>query len=110
MKGHILLVRQAGGQNACPPIDFVGGFNQWFAMAYNLTAQNKTIAQQFGRDFNPFENDATYFVSVLSLEELGATGKHFSPHSIPPTLALRPEICTSKHMFGSSEALHMVCS
>jgi hypothetical protein len=70
-QGHALFTRQAGGANPCPTIDFTGGFNQFFARAYGL---NGTVEQTYGTAFNPFLNDQNFFLSVLTLEELGATG------------------------------------
>jgi hypothetical protein len=70
-QGHALFTRHAGSSLPCPLVDFTGGFNAFFAAAYNLTG---TIESVYGRPFNPFQNDATYFTSVLALEELGATG------------------------------------
>lgn len=74
LQGHALFARQAGGANPCPLVDFVGGFNQFFARAYGL---NGTIEQTYGQAFNPFLNDQNYFLSVVTLEELGATGNIF---------------------------------
>lgn len=71
MQGHALFTRQAGGANPCPLVDFVGGFNAFFARAYGLPG---TIEQTYGQAFNPFLNDQNYFLSVVTLEELGATG------------------------------------
>lgn len=70
-QGHALFTRQAGGANPCPLVDFVGGFNAFFAGAYGL---NGTVEQTYGQAFNPFLNDQNYFISVVTLEELGATG------------------------------------
>ncbi|BDA43081.1 Desiccation-related protein PCC13-62 [Coccomyxa sp. Obi] len=72
-QGHALFTRQAGGDLPCPPIDFTGGFNKYFGAAYNLTG-NDTIESKFGAPFDPFLNDECFLLSVLSLEELGATG------------------------------------
>ncbi|KAK9915059.1 hypothetical protein WJX75_004249 [Coccomyxa subellipsoidea] len=72
-QGHALFTRQAGSDLPCPPIDFTGGFNKYFGAAYNLTG-DETIESKFGAPFDPFLNDETYLLSVLSLEELGATG------------------------------------
>lgn len=70
-QGHALFTRQAGGANPCPLVDFVGGFNAFFARAYGLSG---TVEQTYGQAFNPFLNDQNYFISVVTLEELGATG------------------------------------
>ncbi|EIE26936.1 hypothetical protein COCSUDRAFT_59434 [Coccomyxa subellipsoidea C-169] len=72
-QGHALFTRQAGSDLPCPAIDFTGGFNKYFGAAYNLTG-NETIESKFGAPFDPFANDENYLLSVLSLEELGATG------------------------------------
>jgi hypothetical protein len=50
-QGHALFTRQAGSDLPCPPIDFTGGFNQYFGAAYNLTG-NDTIASKFGAPFS----------------------------------------------------------
>lgn len=71
MQGHALFTRQAGGANPCPATDITGGFNQFFALAYGLSG---TVQQTYGQAFNPFLNDQNFFLSVLTLEELGATG------------------------------------
>ena len=49
LQGHALFVRQAGGVLPCPQVDFVGGFNAFFAAAYGLGSQ--TVAQKFGAAF-----------------------------------------------------------
>ncbi|EIE26937.1 hypothetical protein COCSUDRAFT_59435 [Coccomyxa subellipsoidea C-169] len=72
-QGHALFTRQAGSDLPCPPIDFTGGFNKYFGAAYNLTG-GRTIESEFGTPFDPFANDENFLLSVLSLEELGATG------------------------------------
>ena len=54
-------------------MDFDGGFNAFMAAAYNLPP-GVTVAARFGAPFNPFLNDQNYVLSVLTLEELGATG------------------------------------
>ncbi|CAK0780436.1 hypothetical protein CVIRNUC_005053 [Coccomyxa viridis] len=71
-QGHALFTRQAGGNNPCPALDFTGGFNQFMAAAYNLTGQ--TVEEKFGAPFDPFANDENFLISMLTLEELGATG------------------------------------
>ena len=71
LQGHALFTRQAGGANPCPLVDFVGGFNAFFARAYGLSGN---VEQTYGTAFNPFLNDQNYFISVVTLEELGATG------------------------------------
>jgi len=70
-QGHALFTRQAGGANPCPPTDPTGGFNQFFARAFGL---NGTVEQTYGVPFNPYLNDQNFFLSVVTLEELGATG------------------------------------
>lgn len=72
-QGHALLTRHAGSANPCPVIDFDGGFNAWMAYAYGLP-KGQTVEQKFGKPFDPFLNDQNFILSVLSLEELGATG------------------------------------
>lgn len=72
-QGHALFTRHAGSANPCPVIDFDKGFNDWMAYAYNLP-KGVTVEQKFGKPFDPFLNDQNYILSVLSLEELGATG------------------------------------
>ena len=49
-QGHALFTRQAGSTIPCPVIDLVGGFNGYFASAYNLPA-GTTIKDKFGKDF-----------------------------------------------------------
>ena len=71
LQGHALFTRQAGGANPCPLMDFVGGFNAFFARAYGLPG---TVEETYGQAFNPFLNDQNFFISVVTLEELGATG------------------------------------
>ena len=55
-------------------VDFDGGFNAFLARAYGL---NGTVQQTYGVAFDPFLNDQNYFISVVTLEELGATGRIF---------------------------------
>ncbi|KAL3144311.1 hypothetical protein ABBQ32_14189 [Trebouxia sp. C0010 RCD-2024] len=71
-QGHALFVRQAGGVLPCPQVDFVGGFNGFLAAAYNLG--ERSIEEAFGSPFDPFLNDQNFILSVLTLEEFGATG------------------------------------
>lgn len=54
-------------------MDFDGGFNAILAAAYGLS-EGETVASHFGAAFDPFMNDQNFVLSVLSLEELGATG------------------------------------
>lgn len=72
-QGHALFTRHAGGKNPCPYIDFDKGFNDFFAAVYNIYGM-QTIEEKFGEPFDPFKNDQNFVLSVLSLEELGATG------------------------------------
>ncbi|KAK9841033.1 hypothetical protein WJX81_006662 [Elliptochloris bilobata] len=72
-QGHLLFTRQAGSTDPCPLVDFEGGFNAFFAAAYALPA-GQSVAQKFGAAFDPFLNDANFVLSMLVLEELGATG------------------------------------
>ena len=76
VQGHALFVRQAGGVLPCPQVDFVGGFNGFFAAAYDLG--ERSIEEAFGSPFNPFLNDQNFILSVLTLEEFGATGNKVS--------------------------------
>ncbi|DBA66091.1 TPA: hypothetical protein ACH3X2_003093 [Trebouxia sp. C0005] len=71
-QGHALFVRQAGGYLPCPLVDFTGGFNAFFGAAYGLG--NSTIEEVYGSAFDPFMNDQNFVLSVLTLEEFGATG------------------------------------
>ena len=73
LQGHALFTRQAGGKNPCPLIDFTGGFNKFYAAAFDLP-EGTTVEDRFGSPFNPFLNDQNFVLSVLALEELGATG------------------------------------
>ena len=43
------------------------------AAAYGL-AEGETVESHFGAAFDPFMNDQNFVLSVLTLEELGATG------------------------------------
>ncbi|KAK9805704.1 hypothetical protein WJX72_012559 [[Myrmecia] bisecta] len=72
-QGHALFTRHAGSDLPCPTLDFDGGFNQLLAYAYKLP-KGETIEKKFGKPFDPFKNDVNFILSVLSLEELGATG------------------------------------
>ena len=74
LQGHTLFTRQAGSSIPCPLVDFTGGFNKFYAAAFGLEPTANAIAAKYGRAFNPFENDETFVVSTLALEELGATG------------------------------------
>ena len=75
-QGHALFVRQAGGVLPCPQVDFTGGFNGFLAAAYGLG--NTTVEEKFGSPFDPFLNDQNFVLSVLTLEEFGATGNKVS--------------------------------
>jgi hypothetical protein len=95
VQGHALFTRQAGGANPCPATDFTGGFNQFFARAYGL---NGTIEETYGTAFNPFLNDQNFFLSVVTLEELGATGRLLVPSIlITPTLTSSPAAVCCSH-------------
>ncbi|DBB03426.1 hypothetical protein WJX82_005723 [Trebouxia sp. C0006] len=72
-QGHALFTRQAGSTIPCPLVDFDGGFNDFMAAAYGL-ADGVTVEQQYGSAYDPFMNDQNFVLSVLTLEELGATG------------------------------------
>ncbi|DBA90435.1 TPA: hypothetical protein ACH3X1_003706 [Trebouxia sp. C0004] len=71
-QGHALFVRQAGGYLPCPQVDFTGGFNGFLGAAYGLG--DSTIEEVYGSPFDPFMNDQNFVLSVLTLEEFGATG------------------------------------
>ena len=49
-QGHALFTRQAGSTDPCPLIDFPTGFNEFFALAYNLPP-GVTVQQRFGAAF-----------------------------------------------------------
>ncbi|KAK9862594.1 hypothetical protein WJX84_000232 [Apatococcus fuscideae] len=72
-QGHALFTRHAGGKNPCPFVNYTAGFNDVFAAAYGLQP-GQDISVLFGKPFNPLVNDETFLVSMLFLEELGATG------------------------------------
>ena len=99
MQGHALLTRQAGSALPCPAIDFTGGFSKFYAAAFGLRPTETAIREKFGRDFDPFENDETFVTSVLTLEELGATGNkasgawHHTGSNKPSQHANVPAIC-----------------
>ena len=76
VQGHALFVRHAGGTLPCPQVDFTGGFNGFMAAAYNLG--NSTVEEVYGSPFDPFMNDQNFVLSVLTLEEFGATGNKVS--------------------------------
>lgn len=72
----------------------MGGFNAFFARAYGLPG---TIQQTYGSAFDPFLNDQNFFLSVVTLEELGATGLvKFSPSSFALLYILHFQIHTSR--------------
>ena len=83
MQGHALFVRQAGGVLPCPQVDFTGGFNGFLAAAYGLG--NRSVEEVFGSPFDPFMNDQNFVMSVLTLEEFGATGNKVSALSYQQT-------------------------
>ncbi|KAL0047027.1 hypothetical protein WJX82_004476 [Trebouxia sp. C0006] len=72
-QGHALYTRQAGSTVPCPYVDYDKGFNAVFARAYGLE-DGETISKLFGSDWDPYVNDATFALSMVFLEELGATG------------------------------------
>ena len=80
----------------CPAIDFDAGFNAFLAAAYNLPP-GVTVEAKFGAPFDPFQDEATFILCMLSLEELGATSNKVCLtliHSVNPlqsdaTFALR---------------------
>ena len=76
VQGHALFVRQAGGVLPCPQVDFTGGFNGFLAAAYDLG--DRSVEEAFGTPFDPFMNDQNFVLSVLTLEEFGATGNKVS--------------------------------
>ncbi len=47
VQGHALLTRQAGSTAPCPHIDFIQGFNQWYAEAYNLDWRNGVLPHSY---------------------------------------------------------------
>ena len=73
VQGHALFARHAGSTLPCPYVDYEAGFNGILAGAYGL-APGETIEKLFGKKWDPYVNDATYTISMLTLEELGATG------------------------------------
>ena len=79
VQGHALFVRQAGGVLPCPQVDFTGGFNGFLAAAYDLG--NSSVEEVYGSPFDPFMNDQNFVLSVLTLEEFGATGNKVRAHS-----------------------------
>ena len=74
VQAHALFTRQAGATYPCPELDFTGGFNKFYAAAFELEPAEDAIERRFGRAFDPFEIDETFITSMLALEELGATG------------------------------------
>ncbi|KAK9838781.1 hypothetical protein WJX74_003291 [Apatococcus lobatus] len=72
-QGHALYTRQAGSTIPCPYVDYDKGFNAVFARAYGLK-DGESISKLFGKDWDPYVNDATFALSMVFLEELGATG------------------------------------
>ncbi|KAL3145143.1 hypothetical protein ABBQ38_001746 [Trebouxia sp. C0009 RCD-2024] len=86
-QGHALYTRQAGSTIPCPYVDYDKGFNAVFARAYGLK-DGETIAKLFGSDWDPYVNDATFALSMVFLEELGATGnKGLALLHVNPVLA-----------------------
>ena len=106
MQGHALFVRQAGGALPCPQVDFTGGFNGFLAAAYNLG--NRSVEDAFGSPFDPFMNDQNFVLSVLTLEEFGATGNKVSA----PKLSLCGKVRSNKNVNGVASVVMraMLCS
>ena len=50
MQGHALFTRAAGSTLPCPAIDFITGFNNLYAAAFDLPA-GATIESTFGVEF-----------------------------------------------------------
>jgi hypothetical protein len=50
LQGHALFTRHAGSSLPCPQLNFTGGFNEFYAAAYNLT-NGETIESKFGAPF-----------------------------------------------------------
>ena len=69
--------------NPCPPIDFTGGFNQFYAAVYNLT-NNMTIENVFGAPFGERPGHASacqcLFMPGLCLAPYRQTGPLCLPH------------------------------
>ena len=84
MQGHALFTRQAGGKNPCPVLNFTA-FNQFYAAAYGLDPAPgaNSIQRTFGANFEPFLNDETFTIAMLTFEELGATGNKVSGPASP---------------------------
>ncbi|KAK9826220.1 hypothetical protein WJX74_000769 [Apatococcus lobatus] len=72
-QGHALFTRHAGGVLPCPLVNYTAGFNDVYANIYGL-APGQDISILFGAPFNPLYSDETFLLSVVFLEELGATG------------------------------------
>ncbi|KAK9839115.1 hypothetical protein WJX74_009810 [Apatococcus lobatus] len=72
-QGHALFTRHAGGVLPCPYVNYTAGFNDVLAAAYGL-APGEDISRLFGVPFDPLYSDETFLLSVVFLEELGATG------------------------------------
>ncbi|KAK9865756.1 hypothetical protein WJX84_001274 [Apatococcus fuscideae] len=72
-QGHGLFTRHAGGALPCPLVNYTAGFNDVYANIYGL-APGQDISVLFGAPFDPLYNDETFLLSVVFLEELGATG------------------------------------
>ena len=85
MQGHALFARHAGSKLPCPYVDYEAGFNGILAGAYGL-APGETIEKLFGKQWDPYVNDATYTISMLTLEELGATGNKVCICTVPAIL------------------------
>ena len=86
LQGHALFVRQAGGVLPCPLVDFTGGFNAFLGAAFGLGSSS--VEDVYGSAFDPFLNDQNFVLSVLTLEEFGATGNKVSNSCACSTLCL----------------------
>ncbi|KAK9849793.1 hypothetical protein WJX84_005203, partial [Apatococcus fuscideae] len=85
--GHALFTRHAGSTVPCPVVNYTAGFNDVLAVAYGLTPP-QDISVLFGAPWDPYHSDETYLLSVVFLEELGATGnKGLISQYVNPVLA-----------------------
>ena len=102
MQGHALFARHAGSTLPCPYVDYEAGFNGILAGAYGL-GPGETIEKLFGKKWDPYVNDATYTISMLTLEELGATGNKVGTCTVPATHLCM--LCAKARAFCMSHAL-----
>ena len=86
MQGHAQTARAMGSGYPCPQLDFTGGFNDWFAAAFNLP-EGTSVEDRYGSAFNPFLNDQNYLLSVVtsSLCEGAQTARHSHCCHKPPS-------------------------